>query len=215
MYSHTRKLLSILVAINSGVFIATAPSDAAGPGGDTEQFPDYFPAHTVIKCPFIPPEYADGPLPTCDGLAATCIGTEGADLLLGTELGDVILGLGGNDVIHGDAGDDVICAGPGNDSVLGAKGSDTIFGEEGDDSMFGAVEGDILNGGPGDDVLWGGPGYDKLDGGPGDYDVCMLQREVGDYAAEGCNTVYPPPGYEHEDEPDPGVLRAAEPLKLQ
>lgn len=215
MYTHILKLVSILVATGLGAILAAASSKAAGPGGDTEQFPDYFPSHTVIKCPFIPEAFASGSLPTCDGLPATCIGTEGSDLLIGSEEPDVILGLGGNDVIHGDAGDDVICAGPGNDSVLGAKGSDTIFGEEGDDFLFGAVGADVLDGGPGDyDVLWGGPGYDNLDGGPGDFDVCMLQREMGDYSPEGCNTVYPPPGYVHEDEPDPGVLRAAEPLKL-
>ena len=49
----------------------------------------------------------------------------------------------------------------------------------------------------------------------GDFDVCMLQREMGEIDPEGCNTIYPPPGYLHEDDPDPGVLREAEPLKLK
>jgi len=203
-------------AIATFSLLASALALAAGPGANTEKFPDYFPAHTVIKCPYIGPEFDNRPLPTCDGLVATCIGTNGHDLLLGTDKDDVMMGLDGNDTIHGDAGSDVICAGPGNDSVLGAKGADVIFGEEGDDFLFGAVEADILDGGPGDfDVLWGGPGYDQLDGGPGDFDMCMLQREMGDYDPEGCNTVYPPPGYVHDEEPDPGVLKALEPLKLR
>ncbi|MEA3275873.1 MAG: calcium-binding protein [Pseudomonadota bacterium] len=189
---------------------------AAGPGGSEEKFPDYFPAHTVIKCPYLPPGLTPATTPLCDGVYPTCVGTDGPDLILGTEKNDVIVGRGGNDTIHGDAGHDTICGGPGNDSVLGARGADTIFGEEGDDFLFGAPEGDTLDGGPGDyDVLWGGPGVDKLNGGPGDFDVCMLQREMGEYDAEGCNTVYPPPGYVHDEEPDPGVLRAQEPLKLR
>lgn len=189
--------------------------EAAGPGADEEKFPDYHPAHTVIKCPYLPPNLDASKIPLCDGIYPTCVGTEGNDLILGSDQSDVIVALGGNDVIHGDAGNDVICGGPGNDTVLGARGEDTIFGEEGDDVLFGAPEADTLNGGPGDyDVLWGGPGYDKLDGGPGAYDVCMLQRELGEFNAEGCNTVYPPPGYAHDEDPDPGVLRAQEPLKL-
>ena len=30
-----------------------------------------------------------------------------------------------------------------------------------------------------------------------------------------CETVFPPPGYEHDDDPDPGVVKAANPLKLK
>jgi hypothetical protein len=195
--------------------LSSLPAGAAGPGGSEEKFPDYHPAHTVIKCPYLPPNLDASAIPLCDGVFPTCVGTEGNDLILGSETADVIVALGGNDVIHGDAGNDLICAGAGNDSILGAKGDDTIFGEEGDDFLFGAVGADTLNGGPGDyDVLWGGPGYDKLDGGPGAFDVCMLQRELGEFNREGCNTVYPPPGYQHEDEPEPGVLREQEPLKL-
>lgn len=185
---------------------------ALGPKVTKDKFPDYDPAHTVIKCPYLPAGMAD--VPVCGGLPATCVGTSGADLILGTDEGDVIVAGDGNDVVHGDAEDDTICGGPGNDSLMGARGEDRLFGGPGNDWLFGAPGGDELNGGEGDhDVLWGGPGFDKLDGGPGAYDVCLLQREMGDFDAEGCNTVYPPPGYVHDEEPDPGVLRKREPLK--
>jgi len=185
---------------------------AAGPGAPADQFPDYHPAHTVIKCPYLP-ENA-GAVPLCGGKPATCVGTDGPDLILGTENADVIVAGGGNDVVHGDAEDDIICGGPGNDSLMGARGSDVIFGGPGDDWLFGAPGDDELNGEEGDfDVLWGGPGFDKLNGGPGTQDVCLLQREMGEFDEIGCNTVYPPPGYVHEEEPDPGVLRSTEPLK--
>lgn len=206
----------VVSGITALVCLSYLRTEAAGPGGSEEKFPDYNPAHTVIKCPYLPPNLDISTIPLCDGIFPTCVGTEGRDLILGSDQGDVIVALGGNDVIHGDAGSDVICGGAGNDSILGAKGEDTIFGEEGDDFLFGATEADTLNGGPGDfDVLWGGPGYDNLDGGPGAYDVCMLQRELGQFNPEGCNTVYPPPGYAHDVEPDPGVLRKQEPLKLR
>ena len=185
---------------------------AAGPEVTVERFPDYNPAHTVIKCPYLPAGLKE--IPLCGGRPATCVGTIGADLILGTDEPDVIVAGHGNDVVHGDAGDDVICGGPGNDSLMGARGLDRLFGDEGDDWLFGAPGDDELDGGEGDhDVLWGGPGFDKLDGGPGAFDVCLLQRELGEFVVDGCNTVYPPPGYVHDEEPDPGVLRATEPLK--
>lgn len=187
---------------------------AVKPGLIPERFPDYNPAHTVIKCPYLPPDLRERPL--CGGQPATCVGTEGADLILGTEANDVIVAGGGRDVVHGDAGDDILCGGPGTDSLMGARGDDRLFGGPGNDWLFGAREDDELNGGEGDyDVLWGGPGYDDLDGGPGSHDVCLLQREMGDFDARGCNTVYPPPGYVHDDEPDPGILRKREPLRSE
>jgi hypothetical protein len=186
----------------------------AGPEVTPDRFPDYHPAHTVIKCPYLPADL--GGIPLCGGQPATCVGTEGSDLIVGTDEKDVIVAGGGDDVVHGDAEDDIVCGGPGNDSLMGARGADRLFGGPGDDWLFGAKGDDELNGGEGDnDVLWGGPGVDNLDGGPGAYDVCMLQREMGDYDADGCNTVYPPPGYVHDEEPDPGVLRKTDPLKLK
>ena len=187
---------------------------ASGPEVTPDLFPDYNPAHTVIKCPFMPADL--GEIPLCGGQPATCVGTEGPDLIIGTEENDVIVAGDGKDVVHGDAEDDIICGGPGNDSLMGARGADRLFGGPGNDWLFGAKGDDELDGGEGDnDVLWGGPGVDNLDGGPGAYDVCMLQREMGDYDADGCNTIYPPPGYVHGEEPDPGVLRSTDPLKLK
>jgi hypothetical protein len=212
---HTSLRRALVSASVLGIVFLPVAAWSAGPGASEEKFPDYDPAHVVIKCPYLPPDLTPETTPLCDGVFPTCVGTDGPDLILGTERHDVIVGRGGNDTIHGDAGHDTICGGPGNDSILGARGADTIFGDEGDDFLFGAPEGDTLDGGPGDyDVLWGGPGFDKLDGGPGRYDVCMLQREMGEYDKVGCNTVYPPPGYVHDEEPDPGVLRREEPLKL-
>ena len=201
-------------AVASLALFLTGQAYAIGPEVTQDRFPDYDPAHTVIKCPYLPPGMKD--IPLCGGQRATCVGTAGPDLILGTDEDDVIVAGPGNDVVHGDAENDIICGGPGNDSLMGARGVDRLFGGPGDDWLFGAPGGDELNGGPGDyDVLWGGPGFDKLDGGPGAFDVCLLQREMGDFDAEGCNTVYPPPGYVHDEEPDPGVLRKREPLKLK
>ena len=206
---------ALRAAVVSSVALLAGGRVLAGPEVTPEQFPDYDPAHTVIKCPYIPEEFEGKPLPTCHEEDATCIGTEGHDVIIGTDKDDVIMGLGGHDIIHADAGDDLVCGGPGNDSLMGARGADRLYGEDGDDWLFGAPEDDTLDGGPGDfDVLWGGPGHDHLAGGPGDHDVCMLQREMGEFKDGGCDTIYPPPGYVHDEEPDPGVLRKAEPLKL-
>ena len=158
----------------------------------------------MIICPYLPDHLSEVPL--CDGKPATCVGTDGHDLIWGTDGDDVIVAGAGNDVIQGDAGDDLICAGEGNDTIHGARGDDIIYGEDGDDVIFGAVDDDTLYGGNGDfDVLWGGPGFDKLDGGPGDFDVCLKQREGAEANLESCEAVYPPPGYKHNDEHDLGT----------
>jgi Ca2+-binding RTX toxin-like protein len=44
------------------------------------------------------------PAATCDGKAATMVGTPGDDLLVGTSGVDVIVGLGGDDTITGRGG---------------------------------------------------------------------------------------------------------------
>lgn len=161
----------------------------------------------VIKCPYVPPGLAE--IPTCQGLRATCVGTEGSDLIWGTEDDDVIVGGGGDDVIHGDAGDDTICGGPGNDVIHGARGEDALFGEEGSDVLFGARDEDVLFGGPGDhDVLWGGPGLDNLDGGDGVGDLCLQQRDLAEVNVESCEVIYPPIGFDHDREVEipPGIV---------
>ena len=74
---------------------------------------------------------------TCDGRAATIVGTDGPDRLVGTPGPDVIVALGGDDLVVGMGGDDVICGGPGNDSLQGGDGNDRLFGEGGDDQCVG------------------------------------------------------------------------------
>ncbi len=194
---YLRSAIAVLAILTAG--------SAHGAGPDPDQFAHYSPAAVVVKCPYVPEGMA--PIPTCDGKQATCVGSEGHDLILGSEEDDVIVTLGGRNVVHGDAGDDIICGGPENDSLFGARGDDTIYGNGGSDWLFGAPGADKLRGGEGDfDVLWGGPGFDDLDGGPGEEDVCMLQREMATYTTD-CETVYPPPGYVHEQEPAPGILK--------
>lgn len=183
-------------------------SVALAGGPDPAKFVDFHPGHTVIKCPYLPADLKE--VPVCHGKQATCVGTPGRDLILGSEVDDVIVAGDGDDVVHGDDGNDIICGGEGNDSLFGAKGRDVIDGGPGDDWLFGAVGSDELYGGPGYDVLWGGPGVDKLSGGEGDFDVCMLQKEMGE-ADASCETIYPPPGYVHDDEPAPGILKAGKP----
>ncbi len=201
----TSKRLATAQLVAAGIGSLLLVASTARAADVANQFPDYHPAATIIKCPHIPEGMVD--IPTCHGVTATCVGTDGDDLLIGTEEDDVIVVGPGNDVVHADAGNDLVCGGPGNDSLFGARGDDIMYGEEGNDWLFGAQGADTLDGGPGDfDVLWGGPGIDILDGGPGDNDVCMLQREMGT-AEAGCDTQYPPPGYVHEQEPEPGILK--------
>ena len=206
-----RRLRTGLLAL---VFIPAQAYAAGDHVVEEEQFADYKTAHTVIKCPFIPEGIKD--LPNCGGKPATCLGTKGHDLILGSEDDDVIVAGPGNDSVHGDAGSDIICGGPGNDALFGARGDDEIHGGPGDDWLFGAPGADRLFGGPGDfDSLWEGPGRGYVNGGPGDFDVCLLQREMAEVQRDSCETVFPPPGYVHDDEPDPGVVKAANPLKLK
>ena len=200
------------VAVITVMALAFAHATAAETAVSDAQAVTYKPAHNPIQCPHLPAGLDK--IPTCRDKQATCVGTRGNDVILGTDGDDVIIAGPGNDVVHADQGNDIICGGPGNDALMGAAGEDRMFGGPGDDRMFGGKDPDEMNGGPGDfDVLWGGPGLDNMDGGHGSHDVCMLQREMADINPDGCNTIYPPPGYLHEQEPDPGLLKAAEPLK--
>jgi Ca2+-binding RTX toxin-like protein len=102
------------------------------------------------------------PPPTCNGLAATIVGTEGPDgpfnenpkthLLKGTPGRDVIVGLGGGDFLTGGPGNDVICGGDGRDWLDGGKGKDTLFGEAGSDALTGGTGKDRCEGGKGNDT---------------------------------------------------------------
>ena len=86
--------------------------------------------------------------PTCDGQAATIVGTAGKDRLIGTKKADVIVALGGNDRVRGLGGNDVVCAGDGNDEIYGGAGKDRLYGEQGKDRLAGGSGKDRLVGGP-------------------------------------------------------------------
>ena len=86
---------------------------------------------------------AQADTPTCDGRAATIVGTDGADTLTGTSGDDVIVGGPGPDTIDGGDGNDVICGGGGRDRLYGGAGDDWISGDDGSK--------DTYVGGPGDD----------------------------------------------------------------
>jgi len=74
---------------------------------------------------------------TCNGQAATQIGTTGSDILVGSAGVDVLAGDAGDDVIIGLEGDDVLCGGDGDDVILGGDGNDWIDGGIGTDRAFG------------------------------------------------------------------------------
>lgn len=114
---------------------------------------------------------------TCNGQAATLVGTSARDVLNGTPGDDVIVALGGPDVIHGRGGSDTICAGYGADTVRGGVGADVIFGGPGVDLIFGGDGHDDIFGGPGNDRLQGNSGADVVSGGPG-RDVVMGGRGI-------------------------------------
>lgn len=111
---------------------------------------------------------------SCDGKAATIVGTAKADHLRGTNGHDVIAGLGGDDVIAGLGGNDLICGGSGDDVIHGGKGADKLQGGTGADRLLGGDDrtgydrggtwqrGDLLIGGGGDDYL--DPGYQHVKG---------------------------------------------------
>ncbi|MGN6574824.1 MAG: calcium-binding protein [Nocardioides sp.] len=88
---------------------------------------------------------------TCNGVAATIVGSAGPNEIHGTPGRDVIVGLGGDDDIEGRGGRDVICGNRGHDELEGDRG---------------------------DDRLYGGPGHDEAEGGPG-RDVCVAEETEG------------------------------------
>lgn len=114
---------------------------------------------------------------TCDGLAATLVGTAGNDTITGTAAADVIAGLDGNDTLIGLAGNDRICGGLGDDTIYGEAtqfppvaigGNDRIFGQGGNDLLvgdFGLIDLPAVAGVSGGmDTLEGGPGADTIAG---------------------------------------------------
>ncbi len=100
---------------------------------------------------------------TCQGLAATIVGTAGDDVLAGTPGPDVIVALKGDDTVNAGAGDDIVCGGRGTDKLDGQYGNDRLYGERNGlrprEDQPATNVGDVLAGGPGDDVI--DPGWDK------------------------------------------------------
>ena len=109
--------------------------------------------------------------PTCHGVAATIVGTSGADTLVGTPGGDVIAGREGNDTISGLNGDDLVCGDTGKDVVLGGNGDDELYGGGGVDTIRGGLGPDTVVGGSGNDLAFGDSGPDTLGGGVGADDL--------------------------------------------
>lgn len=108
----------------------------------------------------------------CRGIAASVVGTPGADVLVGTPGPDVIVAFGGSDRIAGLAGRDLICAGGGADRIGAGSAADRVFAGPGPDRLLGRGGPDLLKGSGGNDVLKGGPGSDRLRGGRG-FDRCL------------------------------------------
>jgi len=104
---------------------------------------------------------------TCNGKAATHVGSDANNNIVGTPNADVIVGLGGGDVIDGGGGDDLICAGTGNDNVKGGAGKDDLRAEGGRDKASGESGNDKVTGGGGKDRLKGGSGKDRISGNGG------------------------------------------------
>lgn len=98
--------------------------------------------------------------PTCNGLAATIVGTDDGETIYGTSGDDVIVALGGNDTVYGGNGEDVICLGEGDDNAEGGRHDDVIFGEGGSDEIRGNWGRDTIDGGTGHDEGRGGAGRD-------------------------------------------------------
>lgn len=141
--------------------------------------------------------------PTCMGVKATIVGTEGDDVLVGTDGHDVIVGLGGNDQIEGLGGDDLICGGDGDDFLYGGDGQDAIHGGQGNDFIDGGAGNDNgcnggnlcgLHGGPGNDQIYGGAGIDLIYGGEGDDQLFGGDDQDGIHGGPGNDYIDGGPG---------------------
>jgi len=128
--------------------------------------------------------------PECFSVAATIIGTGGADELTGTAGPDVIVGLGGIDIIRGGGGDDILCGGAGADRLIGGPDDDLLNAGAGRDAVAhgdspNAIELDLVTGSsigwgsdtlvsiedavgsPYDDILVGDSDENRFQGGAG------------------------------------------------
>jgi hypothetical protein len=108
-------------------------------------------AGLLLVAPLVPAVPASAVEGTCEGKAATHLGTPGDDVIYGTAGDDVMVGLAGDDTISGLLGNDVIC---------GDEGTDRLAGFAGDDRILGGFDSDA-----GGDVIWPGAGNDYVDPG--------------------------------------------------
>jgi Ca2+-binding RTX toxin-like protein len=138
-------------------------------------------------------------------LAATLVGTNGADTQNGTANNDNIYGLNGGDTQRGAAGNDYLEGGLGADLQHGDAGNDQVWGGPGADDSFGDAGNDYVNGGFGPDNLFGGTdddyldsvdriaGNDSLTAGDegGDFDVCIVDDSPSvEDSHSGCEDTY-------------------------
>ena len=134
---------------------------------------------------------ASAATPTCQGKAATIVGTGGDNTIRGTRRADVIVAKAGDDTVRGRGGRDRICGGGGDDKVLAGGGDDRVAGGAGDDRIEGATGADRLRGALGDDTILGQDGDDSIDGGA-DIDAC--DQGPGTGPVTNCEGTPEPPG---------------------
>ena len=102
-------------------------------------------------------------MPTCEGVAATIVGTRGADRIYGTRGRDVIVARRGNDAIYSGYGADIVCMGDGNDVVYSGPGRDHIFDGRGNDIVLAGRDADSIVREAGANRLWGEAGNDRIE----------------------------------------------------
>ena len=155
---------------DSGTTVDNAAATAAIDLDDGETINCTF---SIEPIPAPPP----APVPTCNSLTATIVGTPGATTIRGTAGDDVIVDLDGANRIDGRGGNDTICTGNGDDVINGGAGNDVIFaghgknkidGGDGGDTLVGLLGNDTISGGAGNDWIYAHDGTNVISGGAGD-----------------------------------------------
>lgn len=121
--------------------------------------------------------YVPPPVPRCNGLTPTIVGTAGDDELLGTAGNDVIVDLWGSNVVRSRAGNDTICTGDGADTIESGNGTDWIDAGNGTNHVQGGDGADTITAGSGDDEVLSGPGADVVNAGSGTNVVTTAQDD--------------------------------------
>jgi uncharacterized repeat protein (TIGR01451 family) len=131
---------------NEASVSSTTPDPAATNNADVEE--------TVVK---------PAPTgPTCDGLPATFVGSDGDDYIqLGPD-DDVVVDPGGDNYVQTGGGDDHVCLGDGNDEIDTGDGNDFVDAGGGSNKIKTGNGGDSVRSGTGDDRLDTGSGDDQV-----------------------------------------------------